>query len=130
MNTKEKKLGEAELEIMQAIWASDRQVTSNFILNAISASRPWQLSTLMTSLTRLCEKGFIKCDRSMGANLYSAVISEDEYKTGASVSFLKKMYNSSLKNLVATLYGSKILGSADIKELRQLLDKLESEEDE
>ncbi|MCI9334558.1 MAG: BlaI/MecI/CopY family transcriptional regulator, partial [Lachnospiraceae bacterium] len=26
--------------------------------------RKWQLSTLMTSLTRLSDKGFVHCDRS------------------------------------------------------------------
>ena len=52
-----KKLGEAELEIMQVIWGSNPPVTSNQILKELQARRKWQLSTLMTSLSRLADKG-------------------------------------------------------------------------
>ena len=48
-----KKLGEAELEIMQVVWDSERPVTSNYILKELQGRRKWQLSTLMTSLSRL-----------------------------------------------------------------------------
>ena len=64
-----KKLGEAELEIMQVIWNSEAPVSSNYILKELQERRKWQLSTLMTSLARLCGKGFVHCDRSTGSNL-------------------------------------------------------------
>ena len=64
MGNKKKNLGEAELEIMQAIWNSEMPVTSNYILKELQGQRKWQLSTLMTSLSRLSDKGFISCDRS------------------------------------------------------------------
>ena len=66
-----KKLGEAELEIMQVIWDAETAVSSNYILKKLQGLRKWQLSTLMTSLTRLADKGFVSCDRSTGTNLYS-----------------------------------------------------------
>lgn len=56
-----KKLGEAELEIMQVVWNSGNPVTSNYILKELQERRNWQLSTLMTSLARLVDKGFISC---------------------------------------------------------------------
>ena len=83
-----KKLGEAELEIMQVVWENETPVTSNYILKELQGRRRWQLSTLMTSLTRLADKGFIHCDRSTGSNLYTSIISENEYKAGASKHFL------------------------------------------
>lgn len=121
-----KKLGEAELEIMQVIWDSDPPVTSNYILKELQGQRNWQLSTLMTSLSRLSDKGFVACDRSTGTNLYSPVISEDDYKTGESRNFLKRLYNNSIQNMVATLYGNKALGDSDMEELRNYLDKIEA----
>ena len=54
-----KKLGEAELEIMQVIWDAETAVSSNYILKKLQGLRKWQLSTLMTSLTRLADKGFV-----------------------------------------------------------------------
>ena len=121
------KLGEAELEIMQVIWNSETAVSSNYILKELHGRRKWQLSTLMTSLSRLTDKGFVSCDRSTGSNLYSWVIPENEYKTGASKSFLKKLYNNSLQNMIASLYSSKAIKSSDVEELRDFLDKLETE---
>ncbi len=122
-----KKLGEAELEIMQVIWDSKNPVTSNYILKELQGRRQWQLSTLMTSLTRLAGKGFISCDRSTGINLYTSVISENEYKAGASKHFLEKMYNNSIQNMIATLYSNRAIKNSDIEELRRFLDKLEDE---
>lgn len=123
-----KKLGEAELEIMQVIWNSENPVTSNYILKELQGRRKWQLSTLMTSLARLSDKEFVSCDRSTGSNLYSPVISENEYKAGASRHFLEKLYNNSIQNMVATLYSDKAIKDSDIEELRNFLDKLEDEQ--
>ena len=81
----------------------------------------------MTSLARLAEKGFVHCDRSTGSNLYTAVISEDSYKTGASKSFLEKLYNNSIQNMIATLYSNKAIERSDVKELREFLDEMEAE---
>lgn len=127
MNNITKKLGEAELEIMQVIWNSQNPVTSNYILNELKEQRKWQLSTLMTSLKRLSDKGFVNCDRSTGNNLYSFLIPENEYKISESKNFLKKLYNNSIQNMVATLYNNKAVKNSDIEELRKFLDKLEDD---
>lgn len=124
-----KKLGEAELEIMQVIWDSGKPVTSNYILKELQGRRKWQLSTLMTSLTRLSDKGFVSCDRSTGSNLYTSVIAENEYKAGASKHFLEKLYNNSIQNMIATLYSNKAIESSDVAELRNFLDELEDRQD-
>lgn len=123
----QKKLGEAELEIMQVIWNSEVPITSNYILKELQGRRQWQLSTLMTSLTRLADKGFVCCDRSTGSNLYTSVISENAYKAGASRHFLEKLYNNSIQNMIATLYSDKAIKDSDIEELRSFLDNLEDE---
>ncbi|MDE7436020.1 MAG: BlaI/MecI/CopY family transcriptional regulator [Lachnospiraceae bacterium] len=129
MNNALKKLGEAELEIMQVIWNSENPVSSNYILKELQGRRKWQLSTLMTSLARLSNKGFVNCDRSTGSNLYAPVISENEYKAGASRHFLEKLYNNSIQSMVATLYSNKAIKDSDIEELRNFLDKLEEEQE-
>ncbi len=125
MNKAMKKLGEAELEIMQVIWKTDIPVTSSFILKELQEQRKWQLSTLMTSLSRLVDKGFISCDRATGNNLYSSVISENDFKAKASKSFLEKLYNNSIQSMVATLYSNKAIKDSDMDELRKFLDDLE-----
>lgn len=126
---KAKNLGEAELEIMQVIWSAEKAVTSNYILQELQGRRKWQLSTLMTSLSRLCDKGFAACDRTTGVNLYTPIISENDYKAGKSKDFLERLYNNSLQNLVATLYSNKVIKNSDMEELRRFLDELEDSND-
>ena len=84
METIKKKLGEAELEIMQVIWDSEPPVTSNYILKELQGRRKWQLSTLMTSLSRLADKGFVSCDRTSGSNLYAPLVPAAACKTAES----------------------------------------------
>lgn len=59
-----KRLGEAELEIMQILWSAQAPLTARQILQQLGDRRTWALSTLMTALARLGEKGFVRCDRS------------------------------------------------------------------
>ena len=65
---KSKRLGDAELEIMMVLWDSSEPVTSTYILGQLKGRRNWALSTLMTTLSRLAEKGFVCCDRSPRTN--------------------------------------------------------------
>ncbi len=113
------------MEIMQVIWKADAPITSSFILKELKERRKWQLSTLMTSLSRLVDKGFISCDRTTGNNLYSSIISENDFKAKESKSFLEKLYNNSIQNMVATLYSNKAINDSDMNELRKFLDDLE-----
>lgn len=122
-----KRLGDAELEIMLAIWSSHDKVTSAYVLKHLQGKRKWALSTVMTSLARLCNKGFLTCDRTTGNNLYFPLISEEEYKAKESQSFLEKMYDNSFQKLVTNLYENKVIENTDLEELRSFIDNLEKE---
>ena len=122
-----KRLGDAELEIMMVLWGSAQPITSNYILEQLKGKRQWGLSTLMTSLTRLSEKEFVYYDRTTRTNLYSALVTEDQYKTQESKSFLEKLYGNSLQNLVTNLYSNKIIDQEELKELQEHLKLLEKE---
>ncbi|ADY55257.1 transcriptional repressor, CopY family [Syntrophobotulus glycolicus DSM 8271] len=125
MNDKIKRLGDAELEMMLVIWDTSEPVTSNYILERLHGRRGWALSTLMTALARLAAKGFVYCDRTTRTNLYSALISAEEYKAKESRSILEKLYGNSLQNLVTSLYDSHTINDADLSELQKLIEKIE-----
>jgi BlaI family penicillinase repressor len=125
VSEKMKRLGDAELEIMQVLWQRDEPVTSNYILQQVQGKRRWVLSSLMTSLARLADKGFVSCDRSTRTNFYSAVIGEKEYQTCESKSFLERLYGNSITDLIVNLYESKGISQNDISKLRTVLNDLE-----
>lgn len=120
-----KRLGDAELEIMQVLWVAEEPVTSGYVLEKLKGKCDWQLSTLMTTLSRLGGKGFVDCDRTTRTNYYAPIISESEYKGTASKNLFEKLYGSSVKNMIASLYDSHSIGDNDLKELRSLIEELE-----
>lgn len=128
MSNKIKKLGDAELEIMLILWEVTEPVTSSYILEHIRDKRKWGLSTLMTILARLADKGFVNCDRSTRTNYYTAIIGEKEYKAKESSSFLEKLYGNSVQSLVASLYDSKAINKEDLCALRELIDNIDERE--
>ena len=75
---KKRTLGAGERDIMQVIWDAKAPLTAKQIQQAIQPQRQWSLSTLMTSLSRLADKGFVQCDRSTGTNLYTQTITRAE----------------------------------------------------
>ena len=125
MNDKIKRLGDAELEIMLVIWDTSEPVTSNYILERLHSRKNWALSTLMTTLARLADKGFVHCDRSTRTNYYSALISAQDYKAKESRSFLERLYGNSLQNLVTSLYDSNAIDNDDLSNLRKLIEEIE-----
>ena len=120
-----KRLGDAELEIMQVIWHTGAPMTAGSIQEKLRGRRDWQLSSLMTALSRLAEKGFVHCDRSTRTNLYTALISEAAYREEAGQSFLAKLYDNSIQNFVTALYDAHALTPDDLGELRSLIDEME-----
>jgi predicted transcriptional regulator len=117
------KLSVAENEIMDIIWQEEQPVTASFILENMT-NRTWGLSSVMTTLVRLCKKGFVSCDRSTRSNYYKAVISREDFRGRESREFLEKMHDSSITGMVASLsnYGS--LSHEDVDELRRFLDSI------
>ena len=113
-----KRLGEAELEIMQILWSAQAPLTARQILQQLGDHR---------TLSRLGEKGFVRCDRSTRTNLYTPTLSAQTYQAQEGQSFLARLYGNSLPSLVASLYDSRAIGKAELQELRDYLDHLEED---
>ena len=120
-----KKLGDAELEIMLTVWAAEEPVTSGYVSDALKGRRDWVLPAVVTSLNRLTEKGFLRCEKQGRANFYSPLISERDYKAAESRGILTRLFGGSVSGLAAALYDGKAMGEKEICELRAFLDELE-----
>lgn len=57
-----KRLPDAELSVMQAVWAHGGEVSRGDIEGAL-ASHGWSVNTINTYLTRLCDKGYLSARR-------------------------------------------------------------------
>ena len=122
-----KRLGDAELEIMLAIWSAGEPVQSTYVQEKLRGGRDWSLPAILTSLNRLAEKGYLACEKRGRSNFYRALISENDYKATEGRGLIDRLYGSSFTGMVAALYDGRAIGKDDLAELRQYLDALEDE---
>ena len=118
-----KRLPESELDIMLAVWGEKGEATAPRILERLE--RPLTASALHSYLKRLEEKGFLACRKEGKTNLYTPLVSREEYQEAEGKSILGKLYAGSLKRFAAALYDGGNLGREDVEELRAFLDELE-----
>ena len=58
-----RRLPDTELEVMQALWASDTPVLRTQLEERLTQTHPMATTTLLTLLSRLSEKGFVRVDK-------------------------------------------------------------------
>nr|WP_297174794.1 BlaI/MecI/CopY family transcriptional regulator [uncultured Agathobaculum sp.] len=115
-----KRLPDAELEIMQAIWSLEAPVTAAAVQQRVS--KEWKATSVLTFLSRLCEKGFLSCEKAGRQNYYTPQVSRERYLQCESARFVRRLCGGSVKNLVASLSDAGALTEQDIADLRAFLD--------
>ena len=89
-----------------------------------------KLTTVLTLITRLNEKSFIKTEKRGRVNYYFPVVGEEQYKNNAAAEFVETVYKSSPMNLISALFEIGALKKEDIDEFRrQISDKTEKNDD-
>lgn len=119
--SKFQKLSETEMEVMKIIWESQHPITSKELLDifAQEKGKEWKGQTIATFLARLVEKGVLISKKQGRGNIYLPRISQEEYKSLEAKSLLELLYEGSVKNFLATLYGGEKLTKDEIVELRK-----------
>lgn len=119
-----KRLPDSELEVMQAVWAFTPPVSSADIREHLAAYYPIAQTTLLTLLTRLTDKGFLKSKLDGQRKLFFPLVSQQEYLAAQSNRFVKKLCGGNISTFAAALCDSG-LTKEEIAELRSLLERNE-----
>ncbi len=77
----------------------------------------WKNNTVLTLLSRLAEKKFLKVRKIGRRNEYMAAVTEAEYQAMQTHRFLDKVYGGNVRNLVSTLLRQDILSADELKEI-------------
>ena len=115
-----KSLPDAELEVMQAVWSLEPPVTAAAVQQRVS--KEWKATSVLTFLSRLCDKGFLSCEKEGRQNFYTPLIGREAYLQHESTSFVRRVCGGSVKNLVASLSDAGALTEQDMADLRAFLD--------
>ena len=115
-------LPDGELEIMQIVWQNEPPVSRGTIEAALRTRRTLAPSTILTFLSRLCDRGFLSVARSGRTNLYTPLVSQKDYLAGESRRLLDRLYGGSLSAFAVSLSDSGVT-KAELEELRRLLEE-------
>lgn len=122
MGTTIRRLPDAELEVMQAIWACEPPVSRADIDEILKDTHPMALTTLLTVLTRLSDKGFVQIRKEGRSARYVPMITRQDYLAQQSRRFVQKVCGGSLPAFAAALCDSG-LTKEELALLRELLER-------
>lgn len=114
-------IGEAELEIMKVLWSAKEPVNTAHINRAV-AERQWKRTTISTFLTRLADKGAVRCEKRGNQYFYMPILSENDYRRMQTTHLITRLYNGSVKDLAVALFEDTTLTDDDIHELKAIID--------
>lgn len=115
-----RRIPDTELEVMQALWASDTPVPRAQLEERLAQTHPMATTTLLTLLSRLSEKGFVRVDKEGRKSLYAPLVTREDYLAAQSRSFIQKLCGGSLSTFASALCDSG-LSKEELEELRELL---------
>ena len=119
----DKRVSEAELEIMEALWSADAPIAAADV-GARVADRGWSLPTVKTMLSRLTQKGVVDYIEEGRRYLYRPTIERDAYVGGESRRLVDRLFGGKLSPMIARLAEDEALSSEDIDEIEALLREL------
>ncbi len=115
-------LPDGELEIMQIVWQNAPPVSRSVIEETLNRRRKLAPSTIITFLSRLCDRGFLSVTRAGRTNLYTPLVSQREYLAGESRRLLDRLYGGSLSAFAVSLSDSGV-SREELEELRARLEE-------
>lgn len=122
MDDKSEKITVSELEVMESLWRSGRELTLAEIVADLQSRREWKYSTIKTLVYRLCDKGAVEVEKVRPC-AFRAVITRQEYSRFATQTLIDRLYAGSAKNLIASLVHSHQLSDRDLDDLRHLFEQ-------
>ena len=117
-----RRLPDAELEVMQALWACDAPAARTDIEKVLFPTHPMALTTLLTLLTRLSEKGFLAIEKTGRRSVYTPLVAREDYLAAQSKTFFRNLCGGSVSAFANALCDSG-LSKEELAQLRMLLER-------
>ncbi len=112
-------ISESEWTVMKIIW-SEPPKTLQDILGSLKHTG-WSTTTIQTYLARLVKKGALATERQGKRYLYYPAVSERDCQLAESRTFLNRIYDGSLSQMVKGFVKSGSLSQEEWEELKNLI---------
>src|SRR5215217_1465723 len=115
----------SELEILQVLWQYGPS-TVRFVNDQLNEKkREVQYTSTLKLMQIMVEKGLLNRDESQMKHVYTAAQEETKTKSQLLDRFVETMYNGSASSLMLQLLGNKKTSKEEIKQIRELLNKMD-----
>jgi len=115
----------AELDVLKALWDRGPSTVRETRDHLEKAGRDLAHTTVLTFLTRLEQKGFVRSDRSGVAYVYTPAVSREQVVGSRVEDVMKQLFDGAAGPLVLHLVRNERLSPDEIDELRRLIDHLD-----
>ena len=113
-------ISESELVLMKIIWKNGGTALYSQVIDELEKdSNQWKKNTVLTLLSRLIDKKYLKIRKIGRRNEYIALVAEAEYQTLQTHNFLNKVYGGNVRSLVSTLLRQDVLSEDDMDEVER-----------
>lgn len=119
-------ISEAEYEVMKVIWKY-APINTRQVVEKLAPVSNWSPKTIQTMLLRLVKKGALAHKKEGRIFVYTPLIPRDEYRSRASKHFLDRFYDGALGSMVLNFIKEDQFSPDEIRELRDLLDGKDQE---
>ena len=116
---------DAELDILRALWQHGPSTVRD-IHERLAAHKEVRYTTTLKQLQVMTDKKLVERDESQRSHVYRTSLSEAETQTQLLDHLLESAFGGSAQQLFMRALSGKRASSAELAELRQLLDEQES----
>lgn len=99
------------------VWTNEPPMTTTIIMEQLGKEKEWKIQTVVSLMLRLVERGFLRSEKHGKERTYFPLVSKEDYLKFETGNFMKQYHDSSLFNLINTLYDDEALTDKDIDEL-------------
>jgi len=116
------KISDAEWVIMKVLWKESPQTTTK-IIETLSKETNWNPKTIHTLIARLVKKNALGIDKNSGQYKYFPLVTKEDCIQEETGSFIQKIYEGSIYNLVANFIHDEKISTEEMEDLKKLLDE-------
>lgn len=114
------KVSEAEWILMEIVWEV-KKIKASEIIERLSDSSDWKPKTIKAMLNRLLIKEVIGYEKTGKEYIYYPLVTKDECIKAENDSFLSRVHNGVLSQMLVSFLDNKSLSKNEIEELEDLL---------
>ena len=118
---------EAELEILQVLWAHGPS-TVRFVNETLAKHKEVGYTTTLKIMQIMTDKGLVKRNEANRTHIYEANVSEEVMQKHLLDKFMDMAFRGSAMKLVMQALGNHKTSKEDLAQIRELLDKMEGGE--